>query len=50
VLLHDGHAPEQAGESRFQTVKAVRTLLPSLKSRGLTLVTVSELLTAGEAP
>jgi peptidoglycan/xylan/chitin deacetylase (PgdA/CDA1 family) len=44
VLLHDGCAREQEGESRFGTVKAVRSLLPELQSRGLELVTVSELL------
>ena len=44
VLLHDGCAPGQHGESRFETVKAVRTLVPHLQSLGLQLVTVSELL------
>ena len=38
VDLHDGRRPQHA------TVEALRTILPSLSSRGFRLVTVSELL------
>ena len=47
VLLHDGCAPDRAGESRRETVDAVRALIPRLRSDGYRLVTVSELLDVG---
>ncbi|MGD0712982.1 MAG: polysaccharide deacetylase family protein [Gaiellaceae bacterium] len=48
VLLHDGCAPEQAGESRMESVEATRKLVPALRAAGFRLVTVSELLDAGK--
>jgi peptidoglycan/xylan/chitin deacetylase (PgdA/CDA1 family) len=47
VLLHDGGADKQAGESRRETVDAVRKLVPALRSAGFRLVTVTELLDEG---
>ena len=44
VLMHDGCAPEQAGESRIETVETVRKLIPALRAEGFRLVTVPELL------
>ena len=46
VLMHDGCAPEQAGQSRSETVETVRKLVPALRDKGFRLVTVSELLDA----
>ena len=40
MLLHDGGADKQAGESRRETVDAVRKLVPALRSAGSRLVTV----------
>jgi peptidoglycan-N-acetylglucosamine deacetylase len=48
VLLHDG-ALEQ-GDSRSETVKAVREIVLGIRSRGLELVTVSELLAEEREP
>lgn len=50
VLLHDGYGPKRQGESRLQTVEALRQLVPELLSRGFHLVTVSELLAGEELP
>src|SRR5438477_10192323 len=44
VLLHDGCPRTGEHESRAETVKAVRTLIPRLQSLGLRLVTASQLL------
>jgi peptidoglycan/xylan/chitin deacetylase (PgdA/CDA1 family) len=44
VLLHDGVSPEQQGGSRFQTVAALRTLIPALRERGFEPVSLSRLL------
>src|SRR5215475_1594876 len=49
VLLHDGCAPDRAGQSRGETVDAVRALIPRLRSDGYGLVTVSDLLEVGGA-
>lgn len=43
LLFHDG------GEDRSQTVEAVRVLVPELLGQGYELVTVSTLLTGGDA-
>lgn len=43
VLLHDG-MPPHLESPRDQTIAAVAELVPALRSRGLELVTVSELL------
>jgi peptidoglycan/xylan/chitin deacetylase (PgdA/CDA1 family) len=48
ILLHDGCAPERIGQSRQNTVEAVRQLLPELREMGFKLVTVSQLLDAEE--
>ena len=40
VLLHDGCARDRAGESRRETVDAVRVLIPRLRSDGYRMVTV----------
>jgi peptidoglycan/xylan/chitin deacetylase (PgdA/CDA1 family) len=48
VVMHDGSTPSREVHSRAQTVEAVRTLVPALRLRGFELVTVSELLAAGE--
>lgn len=45
VLLHDGSETER-GADREQTVEAVRRLVPALRGRGLSFVTVDELLAA----
>jgi polysaccharide deacetylase 2 family uncharacterized protein YibQ len=47
--MHDGCAPEQAGDSRAETVETVRKLVPALRGDGFQLVTVSELLDAAGA-
>lgn len=44
VLLHDGCAPEQAGDSRQGTVEALRQMIPHVRQCGYELVTVSQLL------
>jgi peptidoglycan/xylan/chitin deacetylase (PgdA/CDA1 family) len=48
VLLHDGGADREAGESRRETVEAVRALVPALRAEGYRLVTVGELLSAAD--
>lgn len=50
VLLHDGCAPDRAGESRRETVRAVRLLVLRLQADGYRLVTVSELMGARRVP
>jgi peptidoglycan/xylan/chitin deacetylase (PgdA/CDA1 family) len=47
VLLHDGALEE--GESRSETVRAVQVIVPQLQSRGLQLVTVSDMLAVSNA-
>lgn len=48
VVMHDGSTPSREVHSRAQTVEAVRMLIPELRARGFELVTVSELVAAGE--
>jgi len=48
VVMHDGSTPSREVHSRRQTVDAVRTVISELRGRGFELVTVSQLLTAGE--
>ena len=50
VLLHDSLVPREPGESRVETVGAVRKLVPTLRARGMRFVTVSELLDAANIP
>ncbi|WP_232425269.1 polysaccharide deacetylase family protein [Pseudofrankia inefficax] len=40
LLCHDGDGEHPAGVDRSETVQALRTVLPQLKSRGLTFVTL----------
>jgi peptidoglycan/xylan/chitin deacetylase (PgdA/CDA1 family) len=49
ILLHDGCDPTRRGQSRRETVEAVRLLIPALRMRGFEFATVTELLNEAEA-
>jgi peptidoglycan/xylan/chitin deacetylase (PgdA/CDA1 family) len=49
IQLHDGCDPTRRGQSRRETVEAVRRLIPALRAQGFEFATVTELLNEAKA-